>query len=187
MNMKLCRPTEQTYLIIESVHSSDVLRVSEVIQVYRQVIGFCNFEKYLFDGKALQGAPSAWQFVKNYLSGGGRITTSPTGKEGLYSVYRGVRNSFRPIANLNISGNGFTRMLSTEIALGEPMSPFTWGEDPIPDIQLYQRDDVQFTMTGRNPPPTAYAIYDITTGMLADVRNPAERQKLLADLRLATQ
>lgn len=78
-------------------------------------------------------------------------------------------------------------MLSTEIALGEPISPFTWGEDPVPDVQLYQRDDAQFTMAGRNPPPTAYAIYDVTSGILTDVRDPAERQKLLSDLRMATQ
>lgn len=151
------------------------------------MIGFCNFESYSFDGKQLQGTPSAWQFIKDYVSGGGRITTSPTGKEGLYSVYRGVRNSFRPVANLNVTGNGFTKMLSTEIALGEPISPFIWGEDPIPDVQLYQRNDIQFSMTGSTPPPKAYAIYDASSGTLDERRDPAERQKLLAELNSATQ
>lgn len=182
MDIQYCKPTADAYLIIESVHTSDAFRVSEIIQVYRKIIGFCNYHQYKYDGKPISGTPSTWQYLQNFFSDGKRITTSPTGKEAAYSVYRGVRNSVRPIANLHYSG-----MLTKEYRLGAPLSPFTWGEDPIPDIQLYGRSDIHFVMPGNNPPPTAYALYDIQTAQLDEIKDPAAREHLLAKISASTR
>ncbi|WP_409523643.1 hypothetical protein [Nitrincola sp. MINF-07-Sa-05] len=181
MDIKFCRPGGGDFIIVESIHTSDIFRVSELTQVYRQVIGFCNFEEFKFDGEPLSGIPSQIQYIKNFVSGGRRITTHPTGQNGLYYVYRGVRNSGRPIANLNIEGK-VAGILSKSYDLGVPMSPFIFGTDPVPEVQLSMRNDIHFIMPGNQPPPTAFAIYNKDTGLLHEVTNLAERRRLISGL-----
>lgn len=177
MNIQLCRPANNSFVVIESIHSDSFFKVAEITQVYRQIIGFCNYETYLFDGKPLDGAPSQWQFIRHFLSGKRRITTAPTERNGLYYVYRGVRNAVKPLNSRVAAG-----LLSREYSLGEPRTPFTWGSDPIPHMQLYGRNDVHFVMPGNSPPPTAFAIYTPKTGKLEEIRESKERARVLNSL-----
>jgi hypothetical protein len=177
MDVKLCKPSKDSYIIIESVHGSDLFRLGEVTQVYRQIIGFCNFQSFLFDGERLGGNPSAWHYVRHFVSRKQRITTAPTGKNGLYYVYRGVSNAVKPLNSVLASG-----LLSKQFSLGAPRTPFTWGRDPIPHMRLHERSDVHFVMPGNNPPPTAFAIYTPDSGAIQEVRDPLERKAMLKKL-----
>lgn len=181
MDIQLCRPDGGNFIIVESIHTSDIFRVSEITQIYRQVIGFCNFQEFRFDGEPLSGIPSQIQYIKNFISGGRRITVHPVGKNGLYYVYKGVRNAGRPIANLNIEGK-VAGILSRNYDLGVPMSPFIFGKDPIPEVQLSMRNDVHFIMPGNQPPPTAFAVYNKNTRTLHEVTNLAERRRIISGL-----
>lgn len=174
MDVTLCKPNKTSYVIIESIHSSDFFRVGEITQVYRQVIGFCNFQTFLFDGQRLNGNPSTYQYLKHFFSRKQRITTAPTEKNGLYYVYRGVSNAVKPLNTPLASG-----LLGNQLSLGSPKTPFTWGSDPVPHIKLHGRSDVHFVMPGNNPPPTAFAVYSSETGELSDVPNLKERRALL--------
>jgi len=181
MDIRYCNPDNGDFVIIESIHSSDLFRVSELTQVYRQVVRFCNYEEYRFDGRPLSGIPSQIQYLKHFLSGGRRITTHPTERNGLYTVYAGIRNSLRPVANLHIEGK-VTGVLAKSYDLGVPMSPFIYGADPVPEMQLSMRNDIHFMMPGGNPPPTALAFYNKNTGVLREVANLEERRKVIRDL-----
>jgi hypothetical protein len=53
-----------------------------------------------FEGKRLNGMPSTWQYVQEYLKPGKQITTSPTGVKEFVLTYAGFKNLLTPLPKI---------------------------------------------------------------------------------------
>lgn len=185
LNVELCSP-KGTYVVIEEVHplSGAPTKASGVgmslVKVLRNVYQACEYQdQYLFDGRPIEaGRPTAWQIVLHMLSRDGRITTSGSGREGWFHAYAGSDNFVTPLPRIS---DELPPALTRQYNLGTLGSPFVFGQDPIPHVRLYRRNDVAFSTRGGTSAPRAIAVYDGRTETLKVLNDPIQRDRMLAE------
>jgi hypothetical protein len=183
VNIKHCTP-QPTYIIIEQIHSKGGIPQlgnavgPSMLQVYRRVIQTCNTQDFLFEGKPINGMPSTWQYIQEFLKPGKQITTRPTGKQKFYLAYAGFKNLLTPLPNI---GGLFPASWTKRYDLGTPPLAFVFGNDPIPQVRLYGNPRAQFIMSGGKPPPVAVGLYHKSRNKL-ELPTPAERTRVINQL-----
>lgn len=181
--IKLCTP-QPTYIIIEQIHPKGGIPQfgntvgPSMLQVYRRIAQTCDVQDMFFEGKRINGMPSTWQYVQEYLKPGRQITTSPTGVKEFVLTYAGFKNILTPLPKI---GGLIPASWTTERDLGVPPMAFVYGADPIPQVQLYGNPQVQFTMSGGKPPPIAVGLYHKGRNKL-ELPTPAERDRVIKQL-----
>lgn len=153
MNFTLCEP-ESTYVVVEQIHSkSGMPSVSNLPgpslqQVFRRVARVCSVQDTYYNGHRLDGNPSVWQFLKDFLLPGQQITTRRAGESRFYLAYAGFNNILQPLP------------WTEKYDLGPPpVAALSYGVDPIPDVRLYGHPQAQFVSLGGDSAPTAIGIY----------------------------
>lgn len=176
-----CKP-QPTYVIIEQIHSKAGLPSAAggiigpgLCQLYRRVIQVCDVQDIFFDGKNILGTPSTWQYIQEFLQPGKHITTHPTGEKQFTKVYAGFKNLLTPLPKI---GNLFPESWTKQYDLGTPPSPFSYGRDPIPNIELYGNPRAEFVMIGGAPPPVAVGVYNQTRNQITNPTG-SDRQRIL--------
>lgn len=183
LNVDRCAPNG-TYIIIEQVHpmtgAPTGLRPRPgLTQVYRKVFQVCELQgDYYFDGKPIAGQPNAWHYIRELMSRQDRLTTTPTGELGWIRAYAGFKNVATPLPPIR---DKLPEMVTRERDFGTPPTPFVFGTDPIPHVQLYGRMDIRFVAFGGRGAPTALVIYDGEDGSLKEVQDPLERQRIMGE------
>jgi len=179
----VCTP-QPTYVIVEQIYpKSGLPSVANTIgpsmnQVFRRIMQICDVQDLYFDGTKLPGMPSTWQYIQEFIKPGKQITTRATGVKQFMLAYAGFKNMLTPLPKM---GNLIPSSLTKEYDLGTPITPFVYGTDPIPSIQLYSNPRVQFVMQGGKPPPIAIGIYHKRQNKL-DLPPVQERDKLIKSL-----
>jgi hypothetical protein len=186
--LNLCTP-QPNYVIVEQIHSkSGMPAIGGVIgpqanQVYRRIFQVCDIQDMFFQGKRISGFPSTWQYIQEFIHKGKQITTRPTGKKQLTIAYSGFKNLITPLPKFR---EALPESLTKQYDLGTPASPFIYGKDPIPQIQLYGNSKVEFITFGGNTPPTAVGVYKGAKGQL-ELPDPANRKKMIKGLLQSKQ
>jgi len=185
LDVELCSPRGM-YVVVEEIHpmTGAPTKPSNIgpslVKVVRHVYQACEYQdQYYFDGRPIEsGRPTAWQYILHMLSGDGRITTAGSGREGWYHAYTGYRNLVTPLPKIkDILPAAVTKQYDAG-ALG---SPYVFGQDPIPHVQLYGRGDVSFSTMGGMSAPRAIAIYDGGAEVLRAINDPVQRQRMFAE------
>ena len=182
-NGTLCTP-QPNYVIIEQIHLKTGLpSVGNTIgpalyQVFRRVLQVCDVQDIFFDGNRLSGMPTTWQYLQHYLLPGTQITTRPTGQKQFFVAYAGFKNLLTPLPRI---GGLLPESWTREYDLGTPPSPFVYGSDPIPRVQLYGNPNAQFVMFGGRQPPVAVGVYKQTSNRL-ELPPPHERDRIIRRL-----
>lgn len=153
MGVTICK-LQPTFIVIEQVHSKPGMPAQgntigpSLQQIYRRIVQVCNVEDTYFRGQRLDGAPSIWQYIQEYLLPGQRITTQATEEKRFVLIYAGFRNILQPLP------------WTEKYDLGlPPVSVFTYGADPIPSVQLYGNARAEFISPRGMDMPTAVAVY----------------------------
>lgn len=160
MDIALCSP-KPGFIIIEQVYTKTGLPAfgntigPSLQQVFRRVIQVCSVQNAFFNGKRIQGVPSAWQTIQELVLPGEQITTQDSGEQKLVLVYAGFRNIAQPAPTMKNYDMG-----------GPPLGLFAYGSDPLPSTQLYGNPRVQFVAVAGLGAPTAVATYDQASGSL---------------------
>lgn len=182
-SIEICTP-QPNYVIVEQIHpKSGLPNFGNTIgpsnlQVFRRVIQVCDSQDVFFEGKRLQGIPSTWQYIQEFLRPGKQITTRPNGQKNFLLTYAGFENIITPLPKI---GNLFPEKWTKQYNLGVPPSPFVYGKDPIPAIRLYGKPNVQFVMFGGKEPPIAVGIYKQSTKKL-ELPAATERESVIKKL-----
>jgi len=181
MEPTLCTP-QPTYVIIEQIHPKAGLPSTAggtigpgLYQVFRRVIQTCDVQDIFFREERIFGTPSTWQYIQEFLLPGKQITTHPTGEKQFVTVYAGFKNLLTPLPKI---GNLFPDSWTKQYNLGTPPSPFIYGKDPIPDMNLYGNQRAEFVMLGGAPPPVAVGVYNRTLNKLT-LPNTKDRQLVI--------
>lgn len=186
MDFQLCTP-QPTYVIVEQIHRKaglpSIPRTGGVLgpslhQVFRRVLQVCAEQDLYFNGRRVEGTPTTWQYIQELLLPGEQFTTRPTGQRQFVLVYAGFRNIVRPLPRV---GNLLPESWTRQYDLGTPPSPFVYGTDPIPTVQLYGNDRAEFVMPGGQPPPTALGIYHSSAGRL-ELPSQSARDRMVQEL-----
>jgi len=170
-----CTPND-TYVIIEEIHSKQVLPGlklgigPELVQVVRQILVVCDIEERLLN------KPNIWQIFQD-LIGWKRLATRPTDESVFIRKYLGFQNVVTPLPKI---GNLLPESWTSAHLTPTP-TLFHDGRDPIPHIKLYGNPTVNFTMPGGKPPASAVAIYHKATGKL-EFPDPAQQERILRSL-----
>lgn len=150
----------------------------KLYQVYRRVSRVCDVQDMYYQGQRITGAPSNGQMLWDWLFPG-TLTTRSTGEQLLAVEYAGFR------ASVQLTQQAISNVLvarPVEIDLGFIPTPYTYGRDPIPTVQLYGNPQAEFVSFGMITPLIAVAIYDPANGSLesppARKRNEAIRGML---------
>jgi hypothetical protein len=185
-NIAICTP-QPNYVIVEQIYQKrglpSVPGTGSVIgpslyQVVRRVLQVCDEQDVFFEGQRLSGMPSTWQYLQELLLPGKQITTRPTGQREFTLAYFGFKNIIQPLPQVGgLLPEAWTRRYN----LGTPPSPFIFGHDPIPQIQLYGNPRAEFVMPGGQPPPTAVAIYH-ASGNRLEFPLVHDRERLIRSL-----
>jgi len=177
----LCTP-QPIYVIVESVSSKGgIPQIGNTIgpelrQVQRYVAQLCAEEDMFYKGERVEGFPSTFQYLMEFVTPGVQITTRPNGKRGFVLQYAGFRNHFRPFTDLPLLPESVTKE-----RVWNTWSPFLYGTDPLPDVRLYGDRSVMFANFGGMDAPKAVAIYSQLTRR-REVLAPAEAGALLREL-----
>jgi hypothetical protein len=181
--MKLCTP-QPTYVIVEQIHSKGGIPQfgntvgPSMLQLYRRVIQTCDEQDMFFKGKRINGMPSTWQYIQEFLKPGKQITTRPTGVKEFVLAYAGFKNLLTPLPKI---GGLVPASWTKEYDLGTPPVAFVYGTDPIPQVQLYGNPQAQFVMSGGKAPPIAVGLYHKGRNLL-ELPSPAERERVIKQL-----
>ncbi|MBI3897493.1 MAG: hypothetical protein HY308_04250, partial [Gammaproteobacteria bacterium] len=158
---KTCIP-QPVYVIVEQIYSKngwpDLFNTISPShnQVFRKVMQVCDYVDTYFEDQLVHGEPSVWQMIQEAVLPGTRLTARPTGEKGLSVPYMGFRNFIQPLPQLS---DKLPKALTKEYKF-DPPTPYTFGVDPIPSIQLYGNPNVElFYMVGGKSPATAAAVY----------------------------
>lgn len=156
----VCTP-QPTYVIIEQVHPPSNIPIFKnqgpgVYQLYRRVLQVCDVQDVFFDGNAISGTPSTWQYIQEFLRQGEQITSRPNGRKQLLLAYAGFKNIVKALPKID---NVIPNTLSKDYDWGTPPTPFVLGQDPIPSVGLFGNASAQFVTFGGKPPATAVGIY----------------------------
>ena len=158
-NVISCTPAD-TYVIVERIYGKRILPAidlkglgPELFQVVRSIGQVCSVFDTFHDGKRLSGPVNLQQYLQ-HLIGWKKLTTRPTGKDVLRNVYVGFKNVVQPLPKI---GDSIPEALTSMHVIPTP-SIYFYGSDPIPHIQLYGNNMVNFVSPGGQPPPTAVAI-----------------------------
>ncbi|SIQ11156.1 hypothetical protein [Marinobacterium stanieri] len=181
MDVQMCTPSDDKLVIIESLHVSSIHKFSVSTQVYRRVYGVCHSQDVYFDNEKLNKPLSGLQILQNFISGGDRVTTKPTGEELVITRYMGSRNYLKPVGDLNVN-NEIGKALSKDYYIGRLGQLFAYGTDPIPDVKLFGNASMTFSMAGNGAYPVAVAVYDSATGNLSQVLDPVEKKRMILEL-----
>ncbi len=181
MDVQMCTPEDDKLVIIESLHVSSIHKFSVSTQVYRRVYGVCRTQDIYFDNQKINKPLSRLQILQNFLGGGDRVTTKPTGDELVITRYMGSRNYLKPVGDLNVN-NELGKALSKDYYVGRLGQLFAYGTDPIPDIKLFGNANITFSMPGNGSYPVTVAVYDIATGDLTQVLDPIEKKRMILEL-----
>ncbi len=181
-NVDQCAP-QPTYLIVEQIHHKSGMPAfgntigPSVYQVYRRVLQVCDLQDFYFEGRRIAGAPSKWQYIQEFLTPGKQISLRSTGEKGFKVAYSGFSSLLTPLPKV---GGFLPESWTKEYNIGAPLSPFVYGTDPVPRIQLYGNPNAIFEMPGDSPPPTAIGVYSI--GGRLEFPPPAERERIMRQL-----
>jgi hypothetical protein len=134
------------YLITEQIYPSQpgmpslANTVGPVLtKIYRRVLQIRALSDIYIDGKPEADA-SLWQQVRGAFGIG--VTTHPTGKHAVVLEYAGVSNKVTPLPRMgNLLPEAITRERTGP-------SPLSFGNDPLPNVQLYSNPRVVFLMPG---------------------------------------
>ena len=179
----VCTP-QPTFVIVEEIHLKTGLpsfanTVGPTLhQVVRRVLQTCDEQDTFFKGKRLSGMPSPWQYLQHYLLPGTQITTRPTGQKRFVLVYAGFKNLLTPLPKIR---DKLPESLTKEYDLGTPPTPFAYGSDPIPRVQLYGNPNADFVMLGGKRPAVAVGIYSQTRNEL-ELPSPREGGRVIMRL-----
>jgi hypothetical protein len=181
METLVCTP-QDTYVIVESIHTViTTARVGPTLRkVVRHVARTCAVQDIYYDGQRVTGMPSTFQYVMSAL-GLGDLTTRPNGEQRLMLAYAGFENLVRLLPQ-EFHAPPLPEEAFREYTLPR-FGPFEYGRDPIPNVRLFGRPDIQFTSPGGDAPAAAVAIYDGATGQLRPVPPAMRRQALQQLLR----
>jgi hypothetical protein len=162
---------DEVYVIIEQIYKKDGIPTlgntfgPSLVQIHRVVAQVCVEQQVQYDGKPIDGAgiPSLWQVVTDFFSPG-RLTQKPTGQRSFVLTYGGFINSAQPLPQL---GNMIPDVLTKSYEFVPP-TPYLYGKDPVPAIQLFKDPKVKFVaLEGGQKPPTAVAIYNKKSGQIS--------------------
>ncbi|NTZ08842.1 hypothetical protein [Burkholderia metallica] len=127
------------YLLIEQLHAKSGLPSlantigSSNLQIYRTVTQlYETADIYIDNQRALSGEMTMWQMLKGAF--GIDVVTRPNGKTTLVLEYAGFVNNITPLPKI---GNLLPEFMTKEYTL-KVRSPYIFGTDPLPDIQLYR-------------------------------------------------
>jgi hypothetical protein len=124
-------------------------------QVFRRIVQVCNVQDTYFRGQRLNEAPSIWQYVQDYVLPGQQITTQATDEKRFVLVYAGFKNILQPLP------------WTAKYDLGPPpINAYAYGNDPIPNVQLYGNQRAEFISVAGTETPTAVAVYHQDRGAL---------------------
>ncbi len=161
LNLQLCTP-QPTYLIIEEIHNFSIPGIPDALtpvapsgkKIFRRVAQVCDVQDIFFDNRQVQGMPTTWQYLRDFISSHDRITTRPTGVRELSLVFAGSKPLVQlPSINQFDTPDWYDREYDVSIP-----SPYTYGADPIPQHALYNNPMATFVMPGGRGPATALAI-----------------------------
>ncbi|WP_333994513.1 hypothetical protein [Burkholderia orbicola] len=175
------------YLLIEQLHAKSGLPSlantigSSNLQIYRTVAQlYETADIYVDNQRALAGEMTMWQMLKGAF--GIDVVTRPNGKTTLVLEYAGFVNNITPLPKI---GNLLPEFMTNEYAL-KVRSPYIFGTDPLPDIQLYRHAKSVFMQRhGGQSPATAMAKYHRRTRELIRLNTISEIDNALRDLRTA--
>ena len=179
----LCTP-QPTYVIVEQIHPKAGLPAfgntigPGLYQVFRRVLQVCDEQDMFFDGRRITGMPLTWQYIQELLRPGNQITTRPTGQRQFVLVYVGYKNLLTPLPKL---GSALPSAWTQEYDLGMPPTPFRYGSDPIPRIELHGNPRAQFVMPGGKPPAVAVGVFMQRSGLL-ELPSVAQLNRVLTRL-----
>lgn len=153
------------YLIVETLHTG-VIGISKLTingasiggaslnKIFRRVAQVSEEVEYFQEGKRITGVASPWQLIKSYV-GYAEFEKRRTGKRSYTLVYAGARNRAETFGvEFNVPGGGL----------------LAYGSDPIPAVRLAGNGGVTFLAEkGGQGIPRAVALYDASTGNLAEV------------------
>jgi hypothetical protein len=131
-----------------------------------------------FEGQPISGMPSTWQYIQEFVRPGRQITTHPTGERDFVLAYAGFKNIVQPLPRV---GNLLPESWTRSYDIGTPPSPFVFGSDPIPCVELYGNPRADFIMPGGEPPATAVGIYH-QTGNRLELPPRNERDRMIEQL-----
>ena len=164
MNKPMFCSPQPIYLIAEMVApKGGIPQIGNTIgpelkQVQKTVLQVCAEEDILLNGNP----PSPFDLLKEYFLHSQQITRRPTGKKELLLVYSG----FTDRLVLFNTPPGLGPEALSRVRSFKPWSPFTYGVDPIPNINLFGSATVAFTSLGGDEAPRASAIYHAATNRL---------------------
>lgn len=169
-DIELCIPNNN-YIIVERVQIVYTTHTpgASFRKVTRHVAQTCDKQDMFYNGELVDGIPTPWQYLMDALSFG-EITYQPNGQRSVVLIYAGFENLLRPLpAEFNIS----IVPEPLEFLFEEHNVPttglFVYGEDPIPDVRLFNDPSAYFIAAGGNGNPTAMAVYYGDTGRLEHV------------------
>jgi hypothetical protein len=153
------------YVIVETLHTG-VIGVSKLTinggsyggaslnKIFRRVAQVSVEVEYYQQGRQINGIASPWQMIKAYV-GYAEFEKRVTGKKSYTLVYAGAQNRAETFGvEFNVPGGGL----------------FAFGSDPIAGIRLAGNPAITFhSENGGQGILRAMAIYDATTGNLAEV------------------
>ena len=119
--------------------------------------------------------------MKDFLSGGEEVRTENTGEQRVITRYMGSRNYVKPISDLNYN-NDLAKALSKDYFIGDLGKLFTFGKDPIPEIKLFGRPGVTFSMPGNGSYPVAVAKYSKEARKIEQILDPVKKKQIISEL-----
>ena len=186
INLQLCTP-QPTYLIIEEIHRIPLPGLDGLgalvspggHKVYRRVAQVCDVQDIFFDNERVEGMPTTWQYLKDFIDSRDRITTRPTGARELTLAFAGDRTM---VQFPSVSQFDMPEWWKKEYDVTLP-SPFTYGTDPIPHVALYNNPAAMFVMPGGKGPATAIGILRSGSSQVEFPSVP-ERAEAVRNLRM---
>ncbi|KVW34170.1 hypothetical protein WK95_26530 [Burkholderia ubonensis] len=175
------------YLLIEQLHAKSGLPSlantigASNLQIYRTVAQlYETADIYIDNQRVASGEMTMWQMLKGAF--GIDVVTRPNGKTTLVLEYAGFVSNITPLPKI---GNLLPELITKEYTL-KVRSPYIFGTDPLPDIQLYRHAKSVFMQrNGGQSPATAMAKYNRRTRELIRLNTISEIDSVLRDLRTA--
>ncbi len=155
--LQYCKPVA-TYVILEELHHAlgwGKVTVNgrnvgvDLFKRVRTVMQTCNVHDLFYDDQKINGAPSGWQLLMDYLDIE-KIIERPTGETRLLLTYKEALN--------------YGEVFGERAKLPKITSSLSrYGNDPIPDVNLYGNSNIEFSSIGGKTVLSAVATYDGTT------------------------
>lgn len=178
------------YFIVEKIYAKSGLPAlwntvgGAAIQVVRTIYEVCHFQDiYLDDEKIDYDNITLWQTLR--ILYGHEVISKNTPEVTNNLIFCGTNTYIVPLPNLNdnLLGEKITKLLSDSYHVNF-VAPLGFGQDPIPDIQLYGRLDINFiSSSGGLNVPTAIAKYNKKTREVVIISSVNEMKSIMNSIR----